>query len=383
MINNADIRLIEKKIISKKNRFELSYRENLEIKNEFKNKNILISGASGSIGSIFTKRILKLNYKSLYLLDKDENSLTEINRDIINLVGLKKIKKIFFICSDFTQLDINSVLKNKKINIFLNFAALKHVRSEEEIESVKYMFNTNTKCFLNEEIKSSYLKKIFSVSTDKAAQPSSILGISKYLMEQKLAYIKSKNKIFISTARFANVSFSNGSILKNIIQKLINKDKQGVPKNIKRFFITHDEAASICLKALLKRNDGKIIIPSDDILSKQLSIKDLCIKIIKSFVKNNKKISEKKLLKMNNIILTSGKNHGQKKEEIFYSKNEIIKYDAYDKTINYINFNYTFKYNKFLTDIDKYKNLELLRRQIKKKFQGYIVSNVVRISKSF
>ena len=118
MINISNIEFIEKKIISKKNRFELNYKENLEIKNEFKNKNILIAGASGSIGEVFTKKILKLNFKNLYLLDKNENSLTEINRDIINLIGLKKIKKIFFICADFTQLNINSVLNKKKFIFF-------------------------------------------------------------------------------------------------------------------------------------------------------------------------------------------------------------------------------------------------------------------------
>ena len=332
---------------------------------------------------MFTKKILKLNFKNLYLLDKNENSLTEINRDIINLIGLKKIKKIFFICADFTQLNINSVLNKKKIHIFLNFAALKHVRSEEELESVKYMFNTNTKFFINENIKSNYLKKIFSVSTDKAAYPSSILGVSKYLMEQKLAYIKTKNKIFISSARFANVSFSNGSILKNIIQKLIKKEKQGVPKNIKRFFITHNEAASICLKALLKRNDGKIIIPSSNVLTKQLSIKDLCIKIINTLNKRTRNINEKKLLKKNNIILTSGKNHGQKKQEVFNSKNEIVSYDKFDKKINYINLNYIFKYDKFLYDIQKFQNMNLLRNKIKKSFRGYINSNVSRVSKSY
>jgi FlaA1/EpsC-like NDP-sugar epimerase len=383
MINISNIEFIEKKIISKKNRFELNHNESLEINNEFKNKNILIAGASGSIGKEFTKKILKLNFRNLYLLDKNENSLTEINRDIVNLVGLKKIKKIFFICADFTQLNINSVLNKKRIHIFLNFAALKHVRSEEELESIKYMFNTNTKSFLDENIKSNYLKKIFSVSTDKAAYPSSVLGISKFLMEQKLACIKTKNKIFISSARFANVSFSNGSILKNIVKRLINKEKQGIPKNIKRFFITHDEAVSICLKALLKRNDGKIIIPSSDILTKQLSIKDLCIKIINIFNKRTKNISEKKLLKKNNIILTSGKNHGQKKQEVFNSKSEIIINDNFDKKINYLNLNYVFKYDKFLNDIDKLDNMNLLRNKIKKNFQGYINSNVSRVSKSY
>ena len=91
----------------------------------------------------------------------------------------------------------------------------------------------------------------------------------------------------------------------------------------------------------------------------------------------------KKIIKKNNIILTSGKNHGQKKQEVFNSKNEIVSYDKFDKKINYINLNYIFKYDKFLYDIQKFQNMNLLRNKIKKSFRGYINSNVSRVSKSY
>ena len=98
------ISFIQKKIISKKNRFEIIKKEQIEIKELFHGENVLITGTCGSIGSAFTKKILNFNYKNLYLLDKDENSLTELNREI--LINKFPIKKITFICSDITSLNI-------------------------------------------------------------------------------------------------------------------------------------------------------------------------------------------------------------------------------------------------------------------------------------
>ena len=215
----------EKKIISEIDRFKLNTNEENEIFNDFNDSSILILGAAGSIGNVFTKKISNYKFKKLILLDKNENDLTELNRDLILELTLDKIKKIRFICSDITISNINNIIKKNSVTHLLNFSALKHVRSEEEIDSVKYMLSTNSDRFFNfKRNEKNSLKKIFSVSTDKSVNPSSILGISKFLMEQKLAEIKLfKKKIFVSTTRFANVSFSNGSILKNIIDKIRKK----------------------------------------------------------------------------------------------------------------------------------------------------------------
>ena len=250
--------VFERKIISKVDRFRLNTIEKSEISSDLNNSSILVLGAAGSIGSVFTKRISNYKFKKLILLDKNENDLTELNRDLILEFGLNKIKKMRFICSDITVFNINNMIKQNSITHLLNFSALKHVRSEEEIDSVKYMLLTNSDSFFNfKRNEKSSLRKIFSVSTDKSVYPSSILGISKFLMEQKLAKIKLlKKKVFVSTARFANVSFSNGSILKNIIDKIKKKKTFGIPNKIKRYYITHEEACSLCFKALLSKNNG-------------------------------------------------------------------------------------------------------------------------------
>ena len=219
--NKFNIEFFEKKIISRENRFELKKKESTEINKLFLNKTILLVGASGSIGSKFTLNLIKYKFKKLYLLDKNENDLTSLNRDIIKKAKNKNIK---YICTDINTFNISNFLIENKVNIYLNFAAIKHVRSEENINSIKYMFSTNYESFFKMNYKSNYLKKIFSISTDKAAKPSSLMGVSKLMMEHKLKSIHKKYKnISVSSARFANVSFSKGSILEHALKVLIKK----------------------------------------------------------------------------------------------------------------------------------------------------------------
>ena len=109
MYNYDYYNFFEKKIISKKNRFKLSSEQNKEIKKKFYNSNILIIGAAGSIGSVFTLSMINYNFKKLFLIDKDENSLTELNREIL-VKNKKTVKKVEFICSDLNLLDLRKII---------------------------------------------------------------------------------------------------------------------------------------------------------------------------------------------------------------------------------------------------------------------------------
>tara|TARA_B100001093_G_scaffold495600_1_gene540281 strand:+ start:11386 stop:12543 length:1158 start_codon:yes stop_codon:yes gene_type:complete len=362
----------ENKIISKKDRFKLNNQQTLEIESKFLNSNILIVGAAGSIGSMFSIELSKLKFKKVYLIDKDENQLTELNRELL-LKNKKKIRKFEFICNDLNLLDIQKFLIKNKINHYLNFAAIKHVRSEENLISAKYMLQTNSFNFLPknyEKIKS--LKSIFSISTDKAVNPSSLLGISKRIMELNLMKIKNKKpNLFISTTRFANVSFSNGSILKLIVDRLALKKKFGIPVNISRYFITHKEAVSLCLKSLLKESDGSIIIPNRKMLGQQILIESLLYKILKllriKFIKNKRFIKTSSSL---NILLTSKKIIGQKKNEELSFKDEILNKVKNDKSIFKIKLstNKTSKIDKDLKKISQYNFLKVSTSRILKKY---------------
>ena len=149
MISEKDgFEFYENKIISNKDRFKLSNKDEKELKNDFIDSNILVLGAAGSIGSSFAKRLIKFKFKNLYFIDKNENDLTELNREMILLSDSKSMQKIKYICTDLTILNIDNFLEENKITHYLNFAAIKHVRSEEELISLKYMFLTNSKNFL-------------------------------------------------------------------------------------------------------------------------------------------------------------------------------------------------------------------------------------------
>mgnify|MGYP006083827127 CR=1 FL=1 len=326
------ISYLEKKLVSSKNRFSLNIIQNKEINRKLNGSNILIIGAAGSIGSEFSLKLLKKKFKKIFLLDKDENELTELNRKI-NLSNFKKINKLEYICSDAINFPFQKFVKKKDINHIFNFSALKHVRSEENILSVQYMFGVNSISFLNKKFPKN-LKSIFSISTDKVNKPQSMLGISKKLMENVLAEIKSKNqKIHVSSVRFTNVSFSKGSILKNIFDKAKEGKAIGLPRYVNRYFITHNEAVTLCLKTLLKNNNGFIVQPSPNNIGKNLSIYNLSLKILKLL--NLNPVRKKFFLKANEIqiIPQSSISQGQKLTEDLSSDNEIYLGIKNDKSI--------------------------------------------------
>jgi len=382
MINQDTYLQLEKKLISNKNRFPLFEKDLIEIRKDFKKKNILIVGAAGSIGSQFIKDLIKfkINYKKLFLLDKNENQLTELNRELL----LKRIQvnKIEFICSDLTSFNIDTFLSLNKITHYLNFAAVKHVRSEENLESIRYMIRTNSISFLPR--KKNKLIKVFSVSTDKTVNPSSILGITKHLMELNLTKFSKNKNLFVSSARFANVSFSNGSILKYVVDRILSNKPFGVPEKVKRFFITHEEASSLCYKALLKNNNKKIVVPNPKILNKDFLIVDLVKKISKYYRFkprfNKKLIKSKNTNKSLNILLTPHNSHGQKLIEELISKNEKIYYFD-DKT--YISTDLPNYKNNLTRRLLSAKSIPEIKKYFQKRFKNYkFLKKVFSVSKT-
>jgi len=362
----------EKPVISKFERFKILKNDLIELKSSFNNKIILICGAAGSIGSQFSKDFFdkEFNPKMLIFLDKDENLLTELNRELLLFKNFKKIKKKF-ICSDLTSINIDEVLSKNKVQIYLNFAAIKHVRSEENIESIKYMFETNSIKFLPKKINN--LKKIFSISTDKTVKPSSILGISKKLMEMNLSRFNQR-KIFISSVRFANVAFSNGSILKYIVDRLMQKKSFGLPENVKRFFLTHKESSNLCFKSLLARNNRKIIIPNPIVLKKDFLLSDLAEKIIRKFnyiPKFYKKGKFKNNYKKNCYVLLTPISDGQKHYEELFSENEKIFKDP-DSSVYKVDLPiYNKKVSAILRKVMKIKNIKILKKYLSAQFNNY------------
>jgi FlaA1/EpsC-like NDP-sugar epimerase len=358
MTNMGDYKFYENKLISKIDRFKLQNQEINELKKNFRDSNILLIGAAGSIGKELVKKIVEFNFAKFYLVDKNENELVELNRFL--LYNKKLIKKIEYICSDFYSLNLSNFLKQHKISHLLNLAAVKHVRSEENINSIKYMLNTNCVECLNFK-PNKELKKVFVISTDKASDPSSIMGLTKKIMEHILLKKSLMNKsVDFSTIRFGNVSFSNGSILKLIIDRINQKKSFGIPINIKRYFITHQESTSLCLRALLKKNSNKVLIPKANKIGKQKDIYELLLKILKIFnikIKTKANVIKSKYF---NVQLVKSKIRGQKNYEKFVGNKEIIVNLENDHILDCLEPQKKFNYSKVLEILKNSKSIDVI-----------------------
>lgn len=365
---------IERLLIGQKSRFKLKEEQVHELKKDFLNSTLLIIGAAGSIGKAFSLKLKKYNIKEIIFLDKDENGLSNLSRDIV--INFKQKVKRTYICTDLNNTNFKKIIIDFKVTHLFNFAALKHVRSEEDIYSINYMIRTNLLTFFkNKKIyDNKKLKKIFFISTDKAVNPSSIMGCSKKIMENELHKLKTNfKKKFVSTVRFANVTFSNGSILKNVRERILNCEVFGIPDNVKRYFITHSEAADLCLISLLKQSDGNIIVPSPTILNNQILIKDLVIKINK--ILNKKYIFSTKLKKVKKnyqlIILQKKRIQGQKKEEHLFENNEKQEFFRGDSRILKIPFYKNNNYKNIIQELVLAKNLRKVKKILSKAFTQY------------
>ncbi len=201
-----------------------------------KGKSVLVIGGAGTIGSSYIKAVLNFEPSRLYVVDTNENGLTELTRDLRSKYGQ-------FIPEDYKTYPMNfgdEVFRKMFVNegpfhIVANFAAHKHVRSEKDHYSIEAMIDNNVfkaKIFLDLLV-AHKPEHFFCVSTDKAANPVNVMGASKKLMEEVIMAYSSDIKI--TTARFANVAFSNGSLLDGYIQRLFKKQPISCPSDVKDF----------------------------------------------------------------------------------------------------------------------------------------------------
>lgn len=221
----------------------------------------LVLGAAGSIGQAVTKEIFKRNPKKLHVVDISENNMVELVRDVRSSFG--------YIDGDFQTfaLDIGSIeydafiKSDGKYDYVLNLSALKHVRSEKDPFTLMRMVDVNvfnTDKTIQQSIEHN-VKKYFCVSTDKAANPVNMMGASKRIMEMFL--MRRSESIKISTARFANVAFSDGSLLHGFNQRIQKRQPIVAPKDIKRYFVTPQESGELCLMSCIFGENRDIYFP--------------------------------------------------------------------------------------------------------------------------
>lgn len=231
------------------------------LKKEVTSSRFLVLGGAGSIGQAVTKEIFKRNPKKLHVVDISENNMVELVRDIRSSFG--------YIDGDFQTfaLDIGSIEYDAFIeadgqyDYVLNLSALKHVRSEKDPFTLMRMIDVNvfnTDKTIQQSIDKG-VKKYFCVSTDKAANPVNMMGASKRIMEMFL--MRRSEQIDISTARFANVAFSDGSLLHGFNQRIEKKQPIVAPSDIKRYFVIPQESGELCLMSCIFGDNRDIFFP--------------------------------------------------------------------------------------------------------------------------
>lgn len=249
---------------------------------EIKGKKVCVIGGAGSIGSSFIKAVLRFEPKSVVVIDLNENGLAELVRDVRSTYGLYVPDEFRCYTLNFADPIFERIFRGEKgFDIVANFSAHKHVRSEKDKYSVQALIENN-------DIKAKKLmdlltvyppKHFFCVSTDKAANPVNIMGASKRIMED---LVMAYNKYFkVTTARFANVAFSNGSLPDGWLHRIQKRQPLAAPSDVKRYFVSPEESGQICMLACILGNPGEVFFPKlgED---QMLTFSSICDKFIAS-----------------------------------------------------------------------------------------------------
>ena len=229
---------------------------------EIKGRSVCVIGGAGSIGSSFIKAVLRFEPKSVVVVDLNENGLAELVRDVRSTYGLYVPDEFRCYTLNFADPIFERIFREENgFDIVANFSAHKHVRSEKDRYSVQALIENN-------DIKAKKLmdllcehppKHFFCVSTDKAANPVNIMGASKRIMEDLVMAYNDKFKV--TTARFANVAFSNGSLPDGWLHRLQKKQPLAAPSDVKRYFVSPEESGQICMLACILGKGGEVFFP--------------------------------------------------------------------------------------------------------------------------
>lgn len=225
-------------------------------------KSVLVIGGAGSIGSSFIKALLPFKPKTLVVVDTNENALAELTRDLRSTKDMFVPYDYIPYPMDFASPVFEKMFRNRKgFDIVGNFSAHKHVRSEKDIYSVEALLQNNVlhASKLLDLLSEFPPEEYFCVSTDKAANPVNIMGASKRIMEDLI--FSYSDKFPVKTARFANVAFSNGSLPAGFLSRIQKQQPLSAPSDVKRYFVSPEEAGQICLLSCMLGENRAIFFP--------------------------------------------------------------------------------------------------------------------------
>lgn len=232
------------------------------LRDEIEGRSAIVIGGAGSIGSSFIRALLRYNPSKLVVVDINENGLAELTRDLRSDAALNVPEIYLTYTLNFADPIFEQIFReNGGFDIVANFSAHKHVRSEKDRFSVRALLENN-------DLKAKHLldllkeippRHFFCVSTDKAANPVNIMGASKRVMEEMVMAYSDCFKV--TTARFANVAFSNGSLPDGWVHRLAARQPLVAPSDVERYFVSPEESGQICLLACILGRSGEIFFP--------------------------------------------------------------------------------------------------------------------------
>jgi FlaA1/EpsC-like NDP-sugar epimerase len=353
-----------------------------QLKNSIFNKTVLVIGGAGTIGSSYIKALLPFKPRSLVVVDINENGLTELTRDLRSSKDLFMPEEYITYPMSYSDSVFYKIFKSRKgFDIVANFSAHKHVRSEKDSFSVEALIKNNV---INAKGLLDVLeiyppKHFFCVSTDKAANPVNIMGASKKIMEDMIMTYSQKYPV--TTARFANVAFSNGSLPAGFLERISKNQPISAPNDVTRYFVSPEESGQICLLACILGKSGEIYFPK---LKKEqvMTFSNMATKLLTEIGFDiDMCTSEKEALnksaaidKLYPVYYSGSDTTGEKAYEEFYTEAEEVDLERHNSLGVVINLK-----PREMSEID------VLLKQLKEAFDnlGTTKADIVKIMKDF
>lgn len=333
-------------------------RVDTELKDIINQSKFLVVGGAGSIGSAVVKEIFAREPKALDVVDISENNLVELVRDIRSSYGYISGEFATYAIDAGSQI-FNKLISSNEYDYVLNLSALKHVRSEKDPYTLMRLIQTN---IFNSDEMMKKSKRYFTVSSDKAANPANMMGASKRIMEMYAFYRSSVTPV--SMARFANVAFSDGSLLYGFEQRMRKLQPIVAPNDVRRYFITPKESGELCLISAIYGSNRDIFFPKLDKRLNLIKFSDIAIKYLNAkgyepYIcedENEARAKAKELAKAKKwaCLFSSSDTTGEKDYEEFYTGSEKLDMDRFD-TIGVIE-------NDLINNAE---NLEIFKQNIK------------------
>ena len=300
----------------------------------------LVIGGAGSIGSAVVCELFKRNPKLLHVVDISENNMVELVRDIRSSLGYIDGEFATFAIDCGSDIFDSFMLNARGYDYVLNLSALKHVRSEKDPFTLMRMidiniFNTDKTM---QQARKKGAKKYFCVSTDKAANPVNMMGASKRIMEMFLMY--RSLELPVSTARFANVAFSDGSLLYGFNRRMEKEQPLSAPNDVRRYFVTPQESGELCLMSCLLGENRDVFFPKLDYELNLLTFSEIAERYLRNLGyepvqcqtedEARKRVKELKLKKQYPVYFFKSDTTGEKDFEEFYTEKETLDMERFD-----------------------------------------------------